>query len=295
MKKTLMAVFALVLAIGLSVGTAEAARIGAGKSVGMQRQSVAQKPAAAPQVTPSAPAAPAGAPAAPPKRNWMGPLAGLAAGVGIAALLSSMGMGGLGGAMGGAIGNILMIALLAGAAFFVYRLFARRKASAAQAAGPMQFAGLGNLAPMAPPAEPTPLFGSAAPAVTPMVQRVPEGFDSASFLRVAKLNFIRLQAANDAKNLDDMREFVGPEMYAEIKMGMDERGNAPQQTDVVTLNAELLEVTTEANRHIASVRFSGMIREVAGAAAAPFDEIWNLSKPAEGSQGWVISGIQQLS
>ncbi|MFZ4539789.1 Tim44 domain-containing protein, partial [Propionivibrio sp.] len=89
--------------------------------------------------------------------------------------------------------------------------------------------------------------------------------------------------------------FVGPELFAEIRMQLDERGTAPQQTDVVTLNAELLEVTTEANRHLASVHFSGMIREVAGAAAAPFDEIWNLSKPVEGSQGWVISGIQQLN
>jgi predicted lipid-binding transport protein (Tim44 family) len=293
MKKTLMA--ALVLAFGLGVGSAEAARIGAGKSVGMQRQSVAQKPAAPAQATPAAPAAPAAAPAAAPKRNWMGPLAGLAAGVGIAALFSSMGMG---GAMGGAMGNILMIALLAGAAFFVFKLLSRRKASAAQAAGPMQFAGLGNLASMAPPPETAPLFGSAAPAVTPVVpvvQRVPDGFDSAGFLRVAKLNFIRLQAANDAKNLDDMREFVGPEMFAEIKMQMDERGNAPQTTDVVTLEAELIEATTEANRHIASVHFKGMIREVTGTAAVSFNEVWNLSKPVEGSQGWVISGIQQLN
>jgi predicted lipid-binding transport protein (Tim44 family) len=88
---------------------------------------------------------------------------------------------------------------------------------------------------------------------------------------------------------------VSPELFAEIKMQMDERGNAPQQTDVVTLNAELLEVTTEGNRHIASVHFSGMIREVAGAAAAPFNEIWNLSKPTEGAQGWIIAGIQQVN
>lgn len=295
MKKTLMAVFALVLALGLSAGSAEAARIGSGKSVGMQRQAVAPRPATPVQATPGAPAAPAAAPLAAPKRNWMGPLAGLAAGVGIAALFSSMGLGGLGGAMGGAIGNLLMIALLAGAAFLAFKLLSRRKASAAQAAGPIQFAGLGNMASMAPPPEPTRQFGSEAISAPPVALRVPDGFDSAGFLRVAKLNFIRLQAANDAKNLDDMREFVGPEMFAEIKMQMDERGNSPQKTDVVTLNAELIEVTTEGNRHIASVHFSGMIREVLGAAAAPFDEIWNLSKPVEGGQGWVISGIQQLN
>ncbi len=292
MKKTLMAIFMLVLAFGLSVGSAEAARMGSGKSVGMQRQSVAPRSAApTQQATPAAPSAPAGASAPAPKRNWMGPLAGLAAGLGIGALLSSLGMGGLGGGMG----NILMIALLAGAAFFVIRFLLRRKNPNAQPADAMQFAGIGGLRTMVQPPEPTPLFGSAAPANTPIVQRVPEGFDSEGFLRVAKLNFIRLQAANDAKNLDDMREFVSPEMFAELKMQMDERGIAPQQTDVVTLQAELLEVTTEANRHIASVHFSGMIREVVGAAAAPFNEVWNLSKPVEGNQGWAISGIQQLS
>ena len=104
-----------------------------------------------------------------------------------------------------------------------------------------------------------------------------------------------MQPSNAAKNLDDIREFVSPELFAEIKMQMDERGNVPQQTDVVTLNADLLEVTAESNRHIASVHFRGTIREVVSAAAAPFDEIWNLSKPLEGNQGWVVAGIQQLS
>ena len=284
-----MDVFALVLALGLSVGSAEAARMGSGKSVGMQRQSVAPKPAApTSQAAPGSPAAPAGAAAAAPKRNWMGPLAGLAAGLGIAALFSSLGMG-------GGMGNILMMALLAGAAFFVFKLLTRRKTPVAQPAEAMQFAGSSNFPAIDSPPQPAPLFGSTAPVAAPVVSRVPDGFDSAGFLRVAKLNFVRLQAANDARNLDDMREFVGPEVFAEIKMQMDERGNAPQQTDVVTLNAELLEVTTEANRYIASVHFSGTIREVAGAAALPFDEIWNLSKPVEGSQGWVISGIQQLN
>ena len=127
------------------------------------------------------------------------------------------------------------------------------------------------------------------------IANVPADFDSDGFLRIAKLNFIRLQAANDAGNLEDIREFVSPELFAEIRMQFEERAKAPQQTDVVTLNAQLLEVVTEGTRHIASVRFSGMIREEAGAAAAPFDEVWNLSKAVEGGKGWVVAGIQQLS
>ena len=288
MKNSLLAVFALFMALGLSVGSAEAARLGGGKSFGMQRQAVPPKPAApAQQATPVAPASPAAAPAAAPKRNWMGPLAGLAAGLGIAALLSHFGMG-------EGLTNILMIALLALAAFFVFKLLFRRKTAAPPPAvqEPMQYAGGPAVAP--PPTAPQ-LPGSLAPAaVAASAGRIPEGFDSEGFLRVAKLNFIRLQAANDARNLDDIREFVSPELFAEIRLQIDERGNAAQQTDIVTLNAELLEVSTEDNRHIASVHFSGMIREVVGAAAAPFDEVWNLSKPSEGGKGWVIAGIQQL-
>ena len=286
MKKIMMAVCTVILALGLSVGDAEAARLGGGRSLGMQRQSIAPRPTApTQQATPAAPRAPVGAPAATPKRNWMGPLAGLAAGLGIAALLSHFGMG-------EGMANILMMALLAMAAVFVLKLLFARKTPAASPDNSMQYAGAGATPPAAQP-QPVaaPQFGSAAPAAA----RVPEGFDSEGFLRIAKVNFVRLQAANDAKNMDDIREFVAPEMFAEIKMEMDERGSAAQQTDVVTLNAELLEVVTEGNRHVASVHFSGMIREVAGAAAVPFDEVWNLAKPVSGDKGWVIAGIQQVS
>lgn len=287
MKNMFIAAFMTIIALGFGIGDAEAARLGGSKSVGMQRQSLAPRPVSPAQAAPAAPSAPVGAPAATPKRNWLGPLAGLAAGLGIAALLSKFGMG-------AGMANMLMIALLAMAAVFVFKWLSRRNASAAQPAGSLQYAG-GSCSAMTPPPQATPSFGSSATAATIPAQRIPADFDTTAFLRIAKLNFVRLQASNDAKNLDDIREFVSPELFAEIKMQMDERGNAPQQTDVVTLNADLLEVTTESNRHIASVHFSGTIREIVSAAAAPFDEIWNLSKPVDGNQGWVVAGIQQLS
>lgn len=300
MNKFFLTLTLCVLGLGLTIGDADAKRLGGGKSSGMQREAVAQRPATPPQSAAPAPAAvgsPAAAPA--PKRNWMGPLAGLAAGLGIAALLSHFGMG-------EGLANFVMIGLLVVAAVMVFKLLFRRKAAPAPApAEPMQYAGVGGPGMTPPPFEPRQAASGSvgypdrtASAVQPSgspTPNVPAGFDSDGFLRVAKLNFIRLQAANDAGNLDDIREFVGPELFAEIRMQFDERGKGPQQTDVVTLNAELLEVVTEANRHIASVRFSGMIREEAGAAAAPFDEVWNLSKPVEGGKGWVVAGIQQLS
>lgn len=294
MKKSLFAIFFVLLSLGLTVGSAEAARLGGGRSTGMQRQTVAPKPAAPTQATPTAPTSPAAAPAPAPKRNWMGPLAGLAAGLGIAALLSHFGMG-------EGMANFLMIALLAMAAIFVIKLLFGRKepAAAAAAAEPLQYAGVGGPAMAPPPAPPASQgFAAAMPAAGATLataRRVPDGFDSDGFLRIAKLNFIRLQAANDAGNIDDIREFVSPEMFAEIKMQLSERGTAAQETDVVTLNAELLEVVSEGQQHIASVHFSGMIREEKGAAAAPFDEVWNLTKPLEGNKGWTISGIQQLN
>jgi predicted lipid-binding transport protein (Tim44 family) len=63
---------------------------------------------------------------------------------------------------------------------------------------------------------------------------------------------------------------------------------------VVTLNAELLGVETGQDNYLASIQFTGMIREQAGAPAEPFTEIWNLSKPIHASGGWVLAGIQQL-
>jgi predicted lipid-binding transport protein (Tim44 family) len=283
MSKVLMAVFAMFIAFGVGIGNAEAARFGGGKSFGMQRQAISPRPAPTRQVAPTSPTS---TPTAAPKRNWMGPIAGLAAGLGIAALLSHLGMG-------AGMANIVMIALLAMAAVFVFRLLFRRNApTAGPANSGLQYAGAGR-ADMNTPFQ-AQQFGSASPEAASPVS-VPEGFDSEAFVRIAKLNFVRLQAANDEKNIDDIREFTSPELFAEIKMQMTERGDAPQQTDVVTLNAELLEVTTEANRHIASVRFSGMIREAADASAEPFEEIWNLSKPVEGNKGWVISGIQQAA
>lgn len=287
MKNLWMAVFVAVLALGLNVGNAEAARMGSGRSVGMQRQSVAPKPAApVQQAAPSVPSSPAGAAVPAPKRNWLGPVAGLAAGLGIAALLSHFGLG-------EGVANMLMIGLLVMAAVFVFRLLFRRNPVAGQHKDALQYAGAGRAGAAAP--QDVPLSVSGASATAPSMSRIPEGFDVETFLRIAKLNFVRLQASNDAKSLDDIREFTSPELYAEIGKQMEERGSTPQQTDIVTLNAELLEVTTESSRYIASVRFSGMIREVVGSSAAPFDEIWHLSKPMEGNQGWIVAGIQQAN
>jgi predicted lipid-binding transport protein (Tim44 family) len=154
----------------------------------------------------------------------------------------------------------------------------------------MQYAGMGRETVDAPP--PPQASGLSMQATT--AAQLPAGFDASSFLRGAKMNFMKLQAANDRGQVDDLREFTTDEMFDELKKDIAERGAAAQQTDVEGLNADLLEVATEGDRHWASVRFSGLVRETPGAAPAGFEEVWNLVKPANGSSGWLLAGIQQM-
>jgi predicted lipid-binding transport protein (Tim44 family) len=299
MKNFALMAAAVVLGFTLQIGDAEAKRLGGGSSAGMQRQSVApSSPATPSQAAAAKPAAaPAAAPAAQPKRSWMGPLAGLAAGLGLAALASHFGFG-------EGLANMMMIGLLIMAVVMVIGFVMRKKAAAAQQSGMggMQYAGAGADFGRNEPSKPdfTPAGGGgsiAAPVAAPVQGGsgfVPADFDSAGFVRNAKVNFIRLQAANDAGNLDDIREFTTPEMFAEIKMGIAERKGATQETDVAQLEAEVLDVAEESSRYIVSVRFHGLISEERGAAAQPFDEIWHMTKPRDGSTGWAIAGIQQV-
>ena len=308
MKSFALLTAALALGFTLVTGDALAAkRLGGGASSGMQRQSVAPQkpPAATPAPAPAQAAAPAaaptaGAPQAQPKRSWMGPLAGLAAGLGLAALASHFGFG-------QELASMLMVGLLIMAVLAVVGFIMRRKAAAqsplAGSAG-MQYAGAGSQAPrsfdMRPEVAAPEAAGGAAPAavssatVAGATGNIPAGFDVDGFVRNAKVNFIRLQAANDAGNLEDIREFTTPEMFGEVKLSFVDRGQATQQTDVVTVNAEVLDVAEESTRYIVSVRFTGLIREAANAAAEPFDEIWHMTKPRDGKGGWVLAGIQQV-
>ncbi|MBL8396088.1 MAG: Tim44 domain-containing protein [Candidatus Accumulibacter sp.] len=292
--KTLSLLTAVVaFGLTLAVGDAEAKRLGGGKSSGMQRESVtadrAAPPAMAPGAARSQPAA-AAAPQAQPKRSWMGPLAGLAAGLGLAALASHFGFG-------EELASMLMIALLVMAVLVVIGLIMRRCAAAPAAAGSggLQYAAAGPDGPTSrrnfdEPALPA----SGAVASVAAAGNIPADFDAAAFERNAKVSFIRLQAANDAGNLDDLREFTTPEMFAELRMNIAERGTGMQTTDVVTIEAQVLDVIEEATRYVVSVRFSGLIREDKDAAAEPVDEIWHMVKPREGRGGWVLAGIQQL-
>jgi len=291
MKSLVMTLVVAMAAAAALPGISEARRLGGGAPAGMQRS----VPPRAPEALPARPAAPAAqqapaaaaAPAVAPKRSWMGPIAGLAAGLGIAALMSHFGMG-------AGMGNFFTLLLMAGLAFFVIRFLMRRFAPSRNAApAGMQFAGAGAPVPPTAAYQPAGALPAASATVLPLQSsHLPAGFDAPAFERIAKMIFIRLQAANDAGDLNDLRAFTTPEMFATVKLELQDRGAAVQRTDVVRVDAEVLDVASEAERQIVSVRFHGLIREEVDAVAGPFDEIWHLVKPADGSREWAIAGIQ---
>lgn len=277
MRKFLALFLTLFLSMSMITTDAYAKRFGGGKSFGKQREGISQ------QAAPRTPAAPASAATAGGGSKWLGPLAGLAAG----GLLASLFMG---GAFDGIkpMDILLMLALAAGV-FFIMRSM-RRKSTSPQATA---YTAHGQSIQVPMPASNSSLPASSA-AAAPITGSRPDWFDDASFVRDAKAHFIRLQAAYDTADLNDIREYTTPEVFAEISLQIQERGSVSQQTEVVTLNADMLNVATEGNQVIASVRFHGLIREEANAPAAPFDEIWNIQKSAtDRSAPWFVAGIQQ--
>ncbi len=303
----LLSVFVVLVAgLSLAIPEADARRLGGGKSFGRQSTAPIQRDARPPQAAPQqAPQRPGAAPGQTGNR-WLAPLAGIAAGLGLAALASHLGLG-------EAMGTVLLMLLLVVGAVFVFRaLAARRGASGPQPAyqGGYSASQLGREAAVRYSADDSAVHSGTqtgaqtGPAVRAAADfaasgeaqagRIPAGFDVEGFERNAKVQFVRLQAVFDAGDTKDLREFTTPEMYAELALQIDERRGAENRTDVVTLDATLLGIESTPQEHVASVRFSGMIREDAGGQATPFDEVWNLVKPASGPGGWVLAGIQQL-
>jgi predicted lipid-binding transport protein (Tim44 family) len=273
MKRLLLALGVTLLGAVLVVPEAEARRIGGGRSVGAQRN-ITAPPA-------QTPAKPAQQQAAQGQQQGAQQAAPASTGSRWAPILGGLALGGMLGYLFGGSGlmGFLLVALLAIAAVIAVRALMQRRAEQPRA---VQFAGMRETTHV--PME----RQSGLPERTPA--RVPEGFDASGFLRAAKLNFLRLQAANDAGRLEDIREFTTEELYEALKGDLGGRG----ETEVIGLEAELLEAATEGDRHWASVRFSGSVREAPGAAPEAFAEVWNLVKPADGSSGWLLAGIQQM-
>ena len=249
-------------------------------------------PQAGPVAAAKAPAAGAGAATAATKgatrSSWLGPVAGLAAGLGLAALASYLGFS-------DELMSILVIVLLAMAVLFVVRLVMARRGGVRPA---MPYAGAGaglGTTPggyetqVPPPARFEPTFGG-PPLTATRTPAFPPGFDAPAFAREAKKQFLVVQEAHDRHDAKALAQVMTPELHAEIVREMESSG-AARPTEIVDVEAEVVDVATEGRQHWVSVRFAGTARE--GGALEPFDEVWNLVKPVDGSSGWLIAGIQQ--
>lgn len=327
----------LVCAMALSSQEVWAKRMGGGLSFGKQSTNVTQQrstTAPAQQATPAPtqnaaarPATTSPAAAAAPKRPWGAMLGGLAAGLGLAWLASSLGLG-------EGFAQFLMFALLAAVVMAVIGMVMRRRSAASGAAGGLAYQGAGGPAtqsgnsqfdPATPrsyspqnvgndasarPWErsgPAALDTAHAPAGGSMIGAalmgrqtwgVPAGFDADGFLKASKANFVSLQDAWDRSDIPSLRAMMTDGMLEQIRSQLAEResasGGGVNKTEVVMLDAQLLGIEETEDEYMASVEFSGMIREDASSGPNPFREVWNITRPKSGSGGWLVAGVQAL-
>ncbi len=299
MNRTLtLAAVVLALTAWMAADVADAKRLGGGRNLGAQRQMTPAPAPNTPSAAPSAPSAasPSMAPRAAPAAaapsgmsRWLGPIAGIAGAIGLAALLSHFGLS-------ETFASFLLIALAVVAVLVVVRLLlARRSPQPA-----MQYSGAGadrveprmNRSAPASGFEPVMGASSAAPAAATPASRFPPGFDAAAFAEQAKQQFRRLQDAYDSGDRQALADVMTPDMFSEVAGDLAKR-TAHQATAISRLDAEVLEVATERGQHWMSVRFTGELREDGALLPKAFDEVWNLVKPVDGSSGWMLAGIQQ--
>ena len=325
MNKFLTLLLAAVLALG-SLNAEAARRMGGGKSIGQQSNQVTQREAVRPQ-QPAAPAQQAAPTVAKPataapaaKKPWGAMLGGLAAGLGLAWLAHSLGMG-------EAFGNVLMFLLIGVAVMALIGMFMRRKGGAAAQQGGLAYQGagataeqpasfkqykpetVGNDASARPwEAQGTQFDGSAAAQTGgsmigsalngAQTWGIPAGFDVAGFVTAAKQNFVTLQDAWDRSDIAVLRSMMTDTMVAEIRSQLAERESQfpgqPNKTEVVMLEAQLLGIEEQADAYLASVEFNGVIREDDSSGPSPFREVWNMTKPKQGGSGWLVAGVQAL-
>jgi len=299
---------ALAFLMVFSSFTAEAAkRMGSGKSFGKQSNNVSQTQGSKPaqNATPATPATPPAA--APQSRPWGAMLGGLAAGLGLAWLASSMGFG-------EELGQFMMFGLMALVIMMAVGYFMRRRAAAQNPAAntsPLAFQGAGatphvqqqttrfNAHPNATHSASGSMIGSAVSGFQP-TWSIPAGFDVDGFLHHAKENFVTMQDAWDRSDTASLRNLMTDDMLTEIKAQIAERDASSSvghmtKTEVVTLDAKLLGIEESYDSLLASVEFSGLIREDVGAQAETFKEVWNMSLSKAPNSGWLVAGIQATS
>ncbi|MDE2253729.1 MAG: Tim44 domain-containing protein [Betaproteobacteria bacterium] len=286
----------LVLASSIFAADAQAKRLGGGRSLGTQRSSLSTRPQTAPPVATRPPAAANPATLQPRTANrWGGLLGGLAAGIGLAALFHALGLG----PAGASIITALLIAGLTAWVLMMLLRFSRRSATLRQphpAAIPLGAYDAGQLGQES--YQSVQRFEGMNPTSSDPARSyagIPDSFDQRAFLNKAREHYYLLQQAWDAGDLPRIESYTTSEMFAQLRNEIEQRGAIPNKTDVVTLEAVLLDLHESDGQYLASVEFSGLVREESWGGAQPVREIWNLVKPTTGASGWLLAGIQQLA
>lgn len=270
-----LALFLMVMvACSLIINDAQARRFGGGRSFGVQR-SVSSFSRPSMQA--------AAAPRSGFANKWLGPLAGLAAGGLLASLFMGNGFG----------GSILTLLIVAFAFLAIVNLIRRKMQASPQSAAHAYGRNPNTMRDTVSQF----MFNNNQQASSAQGASFPQGFDADTFLRDAKVSFLRLQTAYDTKNLTDLREFTTPEVYAEIQLQLQERGEDENRTDVKSLETQILDVTTapdaSSDTVVASVRFSGVVSENSDHISTSFNEIWHFRTDSRATSCWLVAGIQQ--
>ena len=243
-------------------------------------------------------------------------LGGLAAGLGLAWLANSLGLG-------AGFANLMLLLLLGVAIMAVIGMVRRSRAGANNGANPMAYQGAGQAGATTPPqyspnkvgndasarpweSQSTQFTGGAAQGGSMIGSAlagsqtwgIPADFDINGFTEAAKRNFVTLQDAWDRSDIPALRAMMTNNMLNEIQAELNDRERtAPgkvNKTDVVTLDAQLLGIEEQDDAYMASVEFNGMIREDGEPSPSPFREVWNMTKPKDGRGGWLVAGVQAL-
>lgn len=300
LKHFLLSFSALMLTFALLIPQpAEAKRFGGGGSFGKQYSKPAQQPAQrqqpAQQQQQAAPGRQA-APAASGASRWLGPLAGLAAGGLLAAMLFGDGFEGL------QFMDILLFGLLAFGGFMLFKhLRGRQQSTQPAVATPthQQY----REAPE-PTYQPAPqaaynpnaggsIIGSGLGINALHNVEAPSWFNADTFVEGAKQHFVAVQKAWDQADASEIESYCTPELFAEIQTLMQDMVPGENYTEVDTLHTELVDQSFEGEHFIVSIRFSGFIKEARDDEAHAFNEIWHIRRLAAGEGNWLIAGIQQ--
>lgn len=270
MSKILSFIFVVFCSFMLLFNHAEAKRFGGGKSFGMQRTLQHQPRSPLNNLSTHAPASTA--------KKWLAPLMGLAAGGLLGYLFMSHGLG----------SGILTWLIIGGLILLIVQFFKRRTQAIVPTSMMQSTHSFPNHVYEQNAARVTPsTFSNAKSFATPI------NFNQDEFLRDMKAQFIRLQTAYDQANLPDIREFTTPEVFAEVQVQLQERDrNITNKTDILNLNAELIDIAEEFHVPIASVQFTGLLKENDALEASQINEIWHFRRDSI-SMRWFVAGIQQ--